>query len=40
MARFENGKSINPIDTYRTLDYKNDKSLKRKNKSGSSSGIV
>ena len=40
MARFENGNSINPINTYRTLDYKNDKSLKRKNKSGSSSGIV
>ena len=40
MARFENGNSIDPINTYRTLNYKNDKSLKRKNKSGSSSGIV
>ena len=40
MARFENGNSIDPINTYRTLGYKNDKSLKRKNKSGSSSGIV
>ena len=40
MARYENGNSIDPISTYRTLDYKKKKSLTRKNKSGSSSGIV
>ncbi len=40
MARYENGNSIDPISTYRTLDYKKKKSLERKNKSGSSSGIV
>ena len=37
MARYENGNSIDPISTYRTLDYKKKKSLTRKNKSGSSS---
>ena len=40
MSRYENGNSIDPISTYRTLDYKKKKSLTRKNKSGSSSGIV
>jgi L-rhamnose isomerase/sugar isomerase len=40
MARFENGNSIDPINTYRTLDYKKNKSLTRKNEGGSSSGIV
>ncbi len=40
MARYENGNSIDPISTYRTLDYKKKKSFERKNKSGSSSGIV
>ena len=40
MSRYENGNSIDPISTYRTLDYKKEKSLTRKNKSGSSSGIV
>ena len=40
MARFENSNSIDPINTYRTLDYKKNKSLTRKNEGGSSSGIV
>ena len=40
MARFENGNSIDPIKTYRKLDYKKKKSLTRKNEGGSSSGIV
>ena len=40
MARFENGNSIDPIKTYRKLDYKKNKSLTRKNEGGSSSGIV
>ena len=40
MARYENGNSIDPIKTYRKLDYKKNKSLTRKNEGGSSSGIV
>jgi L-rhamnose isomerase/sugar isomerase len=40
MARFENGNSIDPINTYRKLDYKKNKSLTRKNEGGSFSGIV
>ena len=40
MTRFENGNSIDPINTYRTIDYKKNKSLTRKNEGGSSSGIV
>ena len=40
MARFENGNSIDPIKTYRKLNYKKNKSLTRKNEGGSSSGIV
>ena len=40
MARFENGNAIDPISSYRTMDYKKQKSLTRKIKKGSSSGIV
>ena len=40
MARFENGHSIDPISTYRTLEYKKQKAKTRKSSKGSSSGIV
>ena len=40
MARYENGNAIDPISTYRSMDYKKKKSLIRKSSSGSSSGIV
>ena len=40
MARLENGHAIDPIDVYRTLDYKKEKANTRKNSGGSSSGIV
>ena len=40
MARYENGNAIDPISTYRSMDYKKKKSLIRNSSSGSSSGIV
>ena len=40
MARYENGNAIDPISTYRSMDYKKKKALIRKSSSGSTSGIV
>ena len=40
MARLENSNAINPIQVYRSLDYKKNKSKIRKSSIGSSSGIV
>ena len=40
MARYENGNAIDPISTYRSMDYKKKKALIRKSSSDSSSGIV
>ena len=40
MARYENGNAIDPISTYRSMDYKKKKALIRSSSSGSSSGIV